>query len=57
MKIHNQVSAKLKKKRCDLSEFYTSAHDTAMKHQSALTLFSQWSIDHEMDLPYQVANK
>ena len=54
MKIHNLVSGQLKKKR-NLDEFYIWARDMFMWYWSADVLFWQLSIDHEMDLEYQIA--
>ena len=53
IKIHKLVSGQLLKTR-DLDEFYTWAGDMVMWYWSADALFWQLSIDHEMDLQYEL---
>ena len=52
MKIYNLVSGKLS--NSGLCDFYTSGHDTVMWHWSVDAFFWQLSIDHVMDLSYQI---
>ena len=44
-------------KKCHLNELYTWAHNTVMWHWSEDRLFWQLTIDHNMDVHYQVLFK